>query len=138
MWKGAAAVCINEENKLLMVLQGKPEEEKRWSVPSGGMEEGESLEQCCFRESWEETGYKVAVGKQIHVKSGESYGIKYTVHYFACDVIGGEPAFQDPDGLIHDIAWKSADELRALPLSFPEDLPFLLNVLSASQSSEQM
>lgn len=131
MWKGAAAVCINDENKLLMVLQGKPEEEKRWSVPSGGIEKGETFEQCCSRETWEETGYKVAVGEQVHEKSGESYGIAYTVRYFACDVIGGTPAIQDPDGLIHDVAWKSADDLRALSLCFPEDLPFLLNVLAA-------
>jgi aminoglycoside 6'-N-acetyltransferase len=36
-------VCINAEKKLLMVLQGKPEEEKRWSVPSGRMEEDEEI-----------------------------------------------------------------------------------------------
>ncbi|MNI15412.1 hypothetical protein D3C73_687090 [compost metagenome] len=35
-WVGAAAICVNSDRQLLMVLQGKPEEEKRWSVPSGG------------------------------------------------------------------------------------------------------
>jgi aminoglycoside 6'-N-acetyltransferase len=98
MWKGAAAVCINAEEKLLMVLQGKPEEEKRWSVPSGGMEEGEKFEQCCSRVAWEETGYRVAVREFIHEKSGESYGIIYTVHYFACDVIGGHRPFRTLTG----------------------------------------
>ncbi|WP_275667952.1 NUDIX hydrolase [Paenibacillus oryzisoli] len=34
-WVGAAAICNNSDRQLLMVLQGKPEEEKRWSVPSG-------------------------------------------------------------------------------------------------------
>jgi len=28
MWQGSAAICINTENKILMVLQGLPEEEK--------------------------------------------------------------------------------------------------------------
>lgn len=37
----AAAVCIME-GKLLMVLQGKPEEYKTWSVPSGQIEFGET------------------------------------------------------------------------------------------------
>jgi ADP-ribose pyrophosphatase YjhB (NUDIX family) len=43
-WEGASCICINE-GKLLMVLQGKPEEEKLWSYPSGGREAGESLEE---------------------------------------------------------------------------------------------
>ncbi len=81
----------------------KPEGEKRWPIPSGGMEEGETFEQCCSREVWEETGYKVSVLEQIHEKSGESYGIAYTVRYFTCEVIGGAPKIQDPDGLIYCI-----------------------------------
>ncbi|WP_409341985.1 NUDIX hydrolase [Paenibacillus sp. MBLB4367] len=129
MWKGAAAVCVNAQGQMLMILQGKPEEEKRWSVPSGGMEEGETFEQCCAREAWEETGYRVAVGKRLHEKSGEFSGIAYTVRYFECQIVEGTPTIQDPDGLIHEIAWKSADDLRTLPLCFPEDLAFLLGVL---------
>lgn len=34
-WFGSSGVCINENPELLMVLQGKPEEEKMWTVPSG-------------------------------------------------------------------------------------------------------
>ena len=45
-----------------MVLQGKEEEEKRWSVPSGGLEKGETLEECCFgkygRKQATSRGYK--------------------------------------------------------------------------------
>lgn len=53
-WIGATGICVNSDRQLLMVLQGKPEEEKRWSVPSGGKEKGETLEQCCIREVYEE------------------------------------------------------------------------------------
>lgn len=28
-WTGSAGICINEEGKLLMVLQGAPDEEKK-------------------------------------------------------------------------------------------------------------
>lgn len=34
-WKGASGVCVNQYNDLLMVLQGKPAEVKKWTVPSG-------------------------------------------------------------------------------------------------------
>ncbi|PEE38600.1 DNA mismatch repair protein MutT [Bacillus pseudomycoides] len=46
-WVGTAAICVNEKNEILMVLQGKKEEPKRWSVPSGEQEEGETSEYCC-------------------------------------------------------------------------------------------
>jgi 8-oxo-dGTP pyrophosphatase MutT (NUDIX family) len=46
-WKGAAACCLNDQAQILMVLQGKPNEEKKWSVPSGGIEPGETPEECC-------------------------------------------------------------------------------------------
>jgi ADP-ribose pyrophosphatase YjhB (NUDIX family) len=36
-WKGASALCI-QNDRLLMVYQGKHDEEKHWSVPSGGLE----------------------------------------------------------------------------------------------------
>lgn len=44
-WIGASALCMHE-GRLLMVLQGK-EGEKRWSVPSRGIELDESLQECC-------------------------------------------------------------------------------------------
>jgi len=49
-WFGSSGVCINDNNELLMVLQGKPEEEKTWTVPSGGLENNETYEACCLRE----------------------------------------------------------------------------------------
>ncbi|MDF2671708.1 MAG: mismatch repair protein MutT, partial [Paenibacillus sp.] len=70
MWQGAAGVCVNANKQLLMILQGKPEEEKRWSVPSGGREQGETLEQCCIREVFEETGYEIRVVRPLHEKRG--------------------------------------------------------------------
>ena len=36
-WFGAAGICINSNGQILMVLQGKPEEKKLWTVPSGGL-----------------------------------------------------------------------------------------------------
>lgn len=64
-WVGAAALCVNSDRQLLMVLQGKPEEEKRWSVPSGGKEEDETLEDYCIREVYEETGYRCKINREI-------------------------------------------------------------------------
>ena len=34
-WQGAAGICINDKKEILMVLQAAPDEEKKWTVPSG-------------------------------------------------------------------------------------------------------
>jgi len=49
-WQGAAAICLNDNNQLLMVLRGTVEEEKTWVVPSGGKEAAEDFKACCIQE----------------------------------------------------------------------------------------
>ena len=129
IWEGASCICLHE-GKLLMVLQGTPEEEKRWSVPSGGLEMGETLEDCAIREVWEETGYVVKIKEKLHIKEGISFGIQFKVQYFSVEIVGGSPIIQDPDGLIYDIRWVSFEELKLLTLSFPEDRELLMNYLA--------
>lgn len=127
VWKGAAGVCINEDNKLLMVLQAAPDEEPKWTVPSGGVEGNETFEECCIREFEEETGLKVEVVSKLQDKKGlnAQFGISYELQYFQVRVISGELTVQDPDELILNIAWKSVAELDELDMSYPDDLEFL-------------
>ncbi|MBO1580977.1 NUDIX hydrolase [Bacillus sp. XF8] len=129
-WIGAAAICVNEKNEILMVLQGKKDEPKRWSVPSGGQEEEETLEECCIREVWEETGYHVEIINKIYEKKGVTYGIPVYVHYYLVKQIGGSMNIQDPDGLIYEIDWKDVHELREISFAFPEDYELLLRYVN--------
>lgn len=131
-WFGSSGVCINDKGEVLMVLQGKPEEKKAWAVPSGGRELGESDEACCIREVEEETGYKVRIIKELYLKKGyyEKINIYYEVRYYLVEIIGGNQKIQDPDGLIHDIAWMSAEQVKTLNLSFPEDRDFIIDCIT--------
>lgn len=62
-----------------MVLQGRPDEDRRWSVPSGGIEGHETPEECCVREVREETGYDAEVIRELGVKEGLAYGVAVRV-----------------------------------------------------------
>jgi ADP-ribose pyrophosphatase YjhB (NUDIX family) len=132
-WFGSSGVCINENFELLMVLQGKPEEEKTWSVPSGRKENNETFEECCVREIKEETGYIAELVSKLKVKKGvyEEFNISFEVHYFLVKIVDGERKIQDPDNLIYDIDWKNIDELKELNLSFPEDRDFLIDCIKS-------
>lgn len=118
-----------------MVLQGKRGEMFKWSVPSGQLESGEDFLKCCLREAREETGFDISVHRELFVKRGHSYGIEVEVHYFLAEVIGGSLCIQDPDGLIHEIGWKSAGEIMDIDLAFPEDRDFLLTLANGRVSN---
>lgn len=120
-WHGAAGVCVNEKNELLMVLQAAPGEDKKWTIPSGGKENTETFEECCVREIFEETGYITQVISSIYIKETRLKEYEVLVHYYTVTCTGGSASIQDPDELIHDIAWKNAEEIGQLPLAFPED-----------------
>ncbi|WLR54206.1 NUDIX hydrolase [Mesobacillus subterraneus] len=125
-WEGSAGVCINKYGEILMVLQGTEDEEKLWAVPAGGKETGETFDQCCIREVLEETGYEVEIVRQLFMKTGLISGVKVKVQYFEIKVTGGDSQIQDPDGLIHEIAWKKVSEMSEADFGFKEDREFLM------------
>jgi ADP-ribose pyrophosphatase YjhB (NUDIX family) len=131
VWVGSAGVCINDKLEILMVLQGTPEEIKTWSVPSGGLEKGETFEECCKREIEEETGYIVDIVQELQIKNGfyEKNHLNYEVHYFLVKTVGGSRKIQDPDQLIYDIRWVSLESLKTLELTFPEDREYLISLI---------
>ncbi|MEH7884161.1 NUDIX hydrolase [Bacillus sp. JJ1609] len=136
LWVGSAGVCINHHGEVLMVRQGKEDEEKLWAIPAGGVELNETSEECCIREVFEETGYEVEIVRPLYIKTGKSFGIDIKVQYFEVMITGGEPRIQDPDGLIHEIAWKKLSDMNVTDFGFPEDLAFLLNFIREKSLQE--
>lgn len=59
-----------------------------WLIPGGGLEEGESLEECCIREVEEETGMIVKPLRQFLTINEFYEEVKYISHYFVCEVTG--------------------------------------------------
>lgn len=99
-WLGAAGVCVNSKESLLMVKQGTPKGEKT----------GESFAECCIREVEEETGYKARIIRPLFVKRNTIA----EVHYFEVEIYGGKLVIQDPDYLVYEVAWKSRDDWETL------------------------
>ena len=64
--------------------------------PGGGVEAGESLEECCKRELREETGYKVEAVTHFLTVNEYSFETLYVSNYFICKIIGkGEQSLTD-------------------------------------------
>ena len=81
----SARGIIMKDNKILLSY------EKNTNVymsPGGGLEEGETLEECCARELKEETGYIVNVKSPFITINEHCFETLYASNYFICEVIG--------------------------------------------------
>lgn len=120
-WIGSAALCMNEEKKVLFV---KNRDVQQWSLPSGGLEEGETPEQCCQREVFEETGYRISINQRLHIKRAIISSYQVETHYFlaTCDEWMATATI---DSNIDEVKWWSIHEIERLELAFPEDLELI-------------
>ena len=56
--------------------------------PGGGIEAGETLEECCIRELKEETGYEVKPIKHFVIINEYCFETMYISNYFICEKVG--------------------------------------------------
>ncbi|MGA9287429.1 MAG: NUDIX hydrolase [Anaerobacillus sp.] len=68
---GAVAMIMNEKGEVL--LQQRNEQKKRWGLPGGLMEPGESTEETAIRESFEETGLTLRNLTLFKLYSGKAF-----------------------------------------------------------------
>lgn len=120
-WIGSAALCINEEKEVLLI---KNRDIQQWSLPSGGLEEGETPEQCCQREVFEETGYRISINQRLHIKRAIISSYQVETHYFLA-TCKERLATATIDSDIDKVNWWSIHEIERLELAFPEDLELI-------------
>ena len=87
-----------------------------YSIPGGGLEAGETLEECCAREVREETGYLVKPSLCFLTINAYYKDRKNISHYFLCDMIGTtEPSLTTEEiklGLISN--WMKTEKIFQL------------------------
>ena len=117
-------VCRDNDNRILLThlnLPGLPAH-GAWTLPGGGMEWGERLEDTAFRELDEETGLRAVLGPVIGIWSdwleahetqrgapGHAVGILVEGRHVA-----GELRTDFPKGSTGGAAWFGPDEVSAL------------------------
>jgi len=99
----ASVLLIDEHGRILLVHEdyGK----RRWGLPGGRHEPGETVEETAVREAKEETNLDVNLGELIgeyQVVSAVGEAI-LDVSVFAASIVGGD--MRPQDGEIDDIGW---------------------------------
>ncbi|MCY7396937.1 MAG: NUDIX domain-containing protein [Nocardioides sp.] len=127
----AYAVILDNRDRLLLALWNEPAD-PLWTMPGGGIDLEESIEEGLVRELREETGYEVEVGPLLgldtHVVPGErrrppaERPRKAVRVFYAATIVGGELT-REVDG--------TTDEARWFPL---EEVPSLARVSSVDRA----
>lgn len=130
-WIGAAGICINGRNEVLLALQGPVDDEKKWGLPSGPIEAGETLEQSCIREFSEVTGLDGRILKSAGVQkdSFDDADVSMELHYFLVEAVGGQLTVPADDPWIQDIVWQPLGNLDNLDLADPREAEMIRSLL---------
>ena len=72
---GASSIIFDESREKILLT--KRTDNGRWCLPGGGMDPGESVEEACVREAYEETGLQVKVTRLVGVYTTPGLVIEY-------------------------------------------------------------
>jgi 8-oxo-(d)GTP phosphatase len=106
-----------------------------WSLPKGKLEAGEHAVTAAVRETLEETGYRVSLGRPLTTLRYPVDGQRKQVRYWSAQVASA-PADDGPatlgatTGEIDDVEWLEYDTARA-QLTYPRDARLLREVARA-------
>ena len=107
----AVNVAVIHENKILLTQR---DDFETWILPSGGVEDGESIAQAAIRETKEETGLDVELIRLVGVYSRISNISPVHAIVFTAKPVGGEIKCQEGETIA--VEWFAFDELPS-PLS---------------------
>ena len=113
----AVSAAIFRDGRVLIVRRGRPPAHGLYTLPGGGVELGETLEEAIIREVREETGLAIAplalVGFREAIARDAAGRVErhFVILPFAARWIGGEIALSEELAEAH---WRKPDELAGL------------------------
>lgn len=127
--EAGGGMVFNDKREILFIYRNK-----KWDLPKGKVEKGETYEEAALRETIEETGVKDLVIKRFltktyHVfKRNEKYRLKVTYWYEMYSEYDG-PLIPEPHEGIKKVKWKNfektqkalQDSYENIKLLFPKE-----------------
>jgi len=116
---GCSATIFDETRQKVLLTRRK--DNGLWCLPGGHMESGESVEECCVREVFEETGLQVRVKRLTGVYSNPDQLVIYpdgnqahfVVMNFEVEIVEGELSLSDETS---EAGYFSPGEIESMPM----------------------
>lgn len=111
-------VCIEDGKILLINHIGVMENTDFWCPPGGGLQFGETIEDCLKREFLEETNTEISVGRFLEINEFVTPPLHAVELFYEVKIISGiaikgiDPEMEEQ--IISDLRWFSLDEIKRL------------------------
>jgi 8-oxo-dGTP pyrophosphatase MutT (NUDIX family) len=141
----ARALIVRDSSILLLLKEGYPDG-RRYALPGGGQDLGETLEQALLRECQEEIGTRVHIRDLVHVadtfkpRDTSPPSTRHLVEFlFDCSIPDDYTPCNGHHPDKHQVAvvWAGLDELAGMPL-YPRSLATLLSGFSGNTGPTYM
>ena len=117
---GVSAVVFDTRNRILCMKRTRSD---YWSLPGGRMDIGESAEECCVRETLEETGYNTRIKRLVSLNTHPSRIVHYPdgnvyqsfVICFEAEIIGGTQKESEEAESFRWVAPEEIDDILLIP-----------------------
>lgn len=108
-------ICVQDNKILLINHSGLNESNEFWSPPGGGLQFGETIEECLKREFLEETNTIILVGKFLKIREFLKPPLHAIELYYEVKIASGivKKGF-DPEmdeQIINDIQWFNFEQI---------------------------
>lgn len=108
----AGGGVVDKEGKTLLIYR-----KKKWDLPKGKLDDGESIKRCAVREVEEETGVKVKIDRKIDTVwhtyiSNSKYVLKRT-HWYSMICKSDKKMGPQAEEGIKKVVWMDMDEVRS-------------------------
>ena len=108
-------ICVKDDRVLLINHAGMNESGEFWSPPGGGLQFGETIEECLKREFLEETNTIISVGKFLKINEFVKHPLHAIELFYEVKILSGETKVGfDPEmeeQIIKDVKWLSFAEV---------------------------
>ncbi len=113
-----AAIVRNQDDRILLVQEGKEHIKGLWDFPGGKLDEGENPKEGVKREVLEETGYIIESKElqAVYFEESARTGEDVVVFVYSSKVIGKGEKNPDTENEILDTQFYTVDEAKKLDL----------------------